>query len=101
MSDFEFVFALYSLLLGLSMVQLLGGLGRAIEARFAAQAEREAFAIGWLTPLLAIYLFCPPRRGASRIVKLPASQTGDVRPMFRGWMECHCLSPLLPSPLAV
>ena len=27
MSDFEFVFALYSLLLGLSMVELLGGLG--------------------------------------------------------------------------
>lgn len=38
------------------MVELLGGLGRAIEARFAAQAEREAFAIGWLTPLLAIFV---------------------------------------------
>jgi len=56
MSDFEFVFALYSLLLGLSMVELLGGLGRAIEARFAAEAEREKFAIGWLTPLLAVFV---------------------------------------------
>lgn len=56
MSDFEFVFALYSLLLGLSMVELLGGLGRAIEARFAAEAERGTFAIGWLTPLLAIFV---------------------------------------------
>ena len=56
MSDFEFVFALYSLLLGLSMVELLGGLGRALEARFAAEAEREKFAIGWLTPLLAIFV---------------------------------------------
>jgi len=56
MSDFEFVFALYSLLLGLSMVELLGGLGRAIEARFAAEAERERFAIGWLTPLLAVFV---------------------------------------------
>lgn len=56
MSDFEFVFVLYSLLLGLSMVELLGGLGRAIEARFAAEAERERFAIGWLTPLLAVFV---------------------------------------------
>ena len=56
MSDFEFVFILYSLLLGLSMVELLGGLGRALEVRFAAQAEREAFSIGWLTPLLAIFV---------------------------------------------
>lgn len=56
MSDFEFIFALYSLLLGLSMVELLGGLGRALEVRFAAQAEREAFSIGWLTPLLAIFV---------------------------------------------
>src|SRR3990167_7393930 len=56
MDDFEFVFALYSLLLGLSMVELLGGLGRAIETRFAAEESREAFAIGWLTPLLAIFV---------------------------------------------
>ena len=56
MDDFEFVFALYSLILGLSMVELLGGLGRAIEARFAAEATREKFAIGWLTPLLAIFV---------------------------------------------
>ena len=56
MDDFEFVFALYSLLLGLSMVELLGGLGRALEARFAAEAEKERFAIGWLTPLLAVFV---------------------------------------------
>lgn len=56
MSDFEFVFALYSLLLGLSMVELLGGLGRALEARFAAEADKEKFAIGWLTPMLAIFV---------------------------------------------
>jgi hypothetical protein len=56
MEDFEFVFALYSLLLGLSMVELLGGLGRAIEARFAAEESHAKFAIGWLTPLLAIFV---------------------------------------------
>ncbi len=56
MTDFEFVFVLYSLLLGLSMVELLGGLGRALEARFAAEASRGQFALGWLTPLLAIFV---------------------------------------------
>jgi hypothetical protein len=56
MSDFEFVFILYSLLLGLSMVELLGGLGRALEARFAAEATRGTFSLGWLTPLLAIFV---------------------------------------------
>lgn len=56
MSDFEFVFALYSLLLGLSMVELLGGLGRALEARFAAEESHGKFAIGWLTPLLAVFV---------------------------------------------
>ncbi len=56
MSDFEFVFALYSLLLGLSMVELLSGLGRALETRFAAEESRAKFAIGWLTPLLAIFV---------------------------------------------
>ena len=55
-SDFEFVFALYSLLLGLSMVELLSGLGRALETRFAAEESRAKFAIGWLTPLLAIFV---------------------------------------------
>lgn len=55
-SDFDFVFALYSLLLGLSMVELLSGLGRALEARFAAEDGRKAFTIGWLTPLLAVFV---------------------------------------------
>jgi hypothetical protein len=54
--DFEFVFALYSLLLGLSMVELLSGLGRALETRFAVDDDRKRFTIGWLTPLLAIFV---------------------------------------------
>lgn len=55
-NDFDFVFALYSLLLGLSMVELLSGLGRALEARFAAEDGRKSFTIGWLTPLLAVFV---------------------------------------------
>lgn len=53
MTDFEFVFLLYALILGLSMVELLTGLGRAMEYKFAREAERKDFTIGWLTPLMA------------------------------------------------
>ncbi|MGC6399837.1 hypothetical protein ACNI3Q_04545 [Sphingomonas sp. FW199] len=53
MSDFEFVFSLYGLLLGLSLAELLGGLARTIERRLRPGG---AFRIGWLTPLLAIFV---------------------------------------------
>ena len=56
MTDFEFVFALYALLLGLSMVELLSGFGRTMEYKFARDAEEATFKIGWLTPLLAIFV---------------------------------------------
>ena len=53
MSAFEFIFALFGLLLGLSIVEVLGGLARAIEARLRPGA---AVRIGWLTPLLGIFV---------------------------------------------
>ena len=53
MTDFEFVFLLYALILGLSMVELLTGLGKAMEYKFAREAEHKDFTIGYLTPLLA------------------------------------------------
>lgn len=56
MSEFEFVFALYSLILGLSLVELLTGLGRTLELKLARDAENRAFRIGWLTPLLAVFV---------------------------------------------
>ena len=49
MSHFEFVFALFGLLLGLSIVEVLGGFARAIEARLRPGATVR---MGWLTPLL-------------------------------------------------
>lgn len=61
MSEFEFVFSLFGLLLGLSLVELLGGLARTIEAEFRerrtapAPAERT-FRAGWLTPLLGLFV---------------------------------------------
>ncbi|MDE1466723.1 hypothetical protein [Aurantiacibacter sp. D1-12] len=58
MTDFEFIFVLYALILGLSLVELLGGLGRALEYEFARDAEGkdDQFVIGWLTPLMAVFV---------------------------------------------
>ena len=47
MSGFEHAFALFGLLLGLSLAEVLGGFGRALEAH-------RTLRIGWLTPLLGI-----------------------------------------------
>ncbi len=56
MTEFEFVFLLYMLILGLSFVELLTGFGNAVEKRLEARAAGKAFAIGWLTPLLATFV---------------------------------------------
>ncbi|MDG2532608.1 hypothetical protein P6144_03025 [Sphingomonas sp. HITSZ_GF] len=53
MSDFEFIFSLFGLLLGLSIAEVLAGLARAIEARLRPGA---AIRIGWLTPLLGAFV---------------------------------------------
>lgn len=53
MTEFEFIFALFGLLLGLSIVEVLGGLARTIEARLRPGI---ALRIGWLTPLLGMFV---------------------------------------------
>jgi len=45
LSNFEFVFSLFGLLLGLALAEVLGGFGSAIQ-------HRRKVRIGWLTPLL-------------------------------------------------
>lgn len=49
MSAFEYVFTLIGLALGLSLVEVLGGLARTLKARRVVR-------IGWLTPLLGIWV---------------------------------------------
>ena len=49
MSAFEFSFTFYGLVLGMSVVELVAGIARTVHGG-------ERFRIGWLTPLLAIYL---------------------------------------------
>jgi hypothetical protein len=53
MTDFEFMFALFGLMLGLSIAELLAGLARAIEERMQIRGDLR---IGWLTPLLAAFV---------------------------------------------
>ena len=47
MSQFEFVFSLFGLLLGLSIAEVMSGFGKAVKAR-------SRLRIGWLTPLLGV-----------------------------------------------
>ena len=49
MSAFEFVFSLFGLLLGFSLVEVLGGLVRTLKLRARVR-------IGWLTPLLGLFV---------------------------------------------
>ena len=49
MTVFEYVFSLYSLLFGLALAQLFGGFGNALQ-------ERHKIKIGWLTPLLGLFV---------------------------------------------
>ena len=53
MSDFEFLFALFGLLLGLSLAEVLGGLARALDMRLRPDATVR---LGWLTPLLGTFV---------------------------------------------
>jgi hypothetical protein len=46
---FNFVFSLFGLVLGLSLAEVLGGFARVLKLR-------RAVAIGWLVPLLAIFV---------------------------------------------
>ncbi|QNA83508.1 hypothetical protein G4G27_05425 [Sphingomonas sp. So64.6b] len=50
MSPFELVFAVYGLLLGLAIAEVLGGFSRALKLKRGTNAVR----IGWLTPLLGV-----------------------------------------------
>ena len=56
MSEFEFVFSLFGLLLGFSLVEVLGGLAKAVEAKVRPDESGEPVRIGWLTPLLSVFV---------------------------------------------
>lgn len=49
MEKFDFVFTLIGLILGLSLVEVIGGLAKAYKARTAVK-------VGWLTPMLGLWV---------------------------------------------
>jgi hypothetical protein len=53
MSPFELVFALFGLLLGLAIAEVLGGFARVLKLKRLGGAAAEV-RIGWLTPLLGL-----------------------------------------------
>jgi hypothetical protein len=52
MSPFELVFAVFGLLLGLAVAEVLGGFSRALKLKRGTKPIK----IGWLTPLLGIFV---------------------------------------------
>ncbi|WP_164114952.1 hypothetical protein [Sphingorhabdus sp. Alg239-R122] len=57
MSEFGFIFSLYSLLLSFSLVELLSGLGRCVEETLHPRdSDDKQFRLGLLTPLLGIFV---------------------------------------------
>ena len=55
MSPFELVFALFGLLLGLAIAEVLTGFAQAWKARLRAETKGiEAVRVGWLVPLLGL-----------------------------------------------
>ena len=53
MSQFEFLYALFGLLLGFILVEVLSGLTRTVRALSpSGRGEKSEIQIGWLTPLL-------------------------------------------------
>jgi hypothetical protein len=56
-TGFDFLFALFSLLLGLAMAEILGGFARVLKMHARARAGLGKDArIGWLVPLLALFV---------------------------------------------
>jgi hypothetical protein len=57
LSQFEYLFTLLGLLLGFILVEVLSGLVRTFRARLpTAPGVRADIHIGWLTPMLAVYV---------------------------------------------
>lgn len=59
MEGFNFLLEAFILLMGLAMAQVLGGFARVLKLRARKRAgivEADAVRIGWLTPLLGLFV---------------------------------------------
>lgn len=81
MDGFNFVFTLFGLLIGFSLVEVLGGQARALEAQMgAARLERREFHAGCLTPLLGLFVMLDILSfwGSAWVARDHLSMTGPV-----------------------
>lgn len=105
MNGFEFVFSLFGLLLGLSLVEVLAGFAKAVEARVRPAGERAApLRLGWLTPLLGLYVMLDLVSfwGASWFARDHLSVSGPVLLgglLFAGsyYLAAHAVFPAAPA----
>ncbi len=58
MTGIDLIFQLFALLLGLSIAEVLAGLGRSWRIRAGATGAGTQIRIGWLVPLLGLLLLC-------------------------------------------
>lgn len=54
MTNFEFAFSLFGLVLGLALAEVLAGFARVVKARSVRKDREIALRFGWQTPLLAL-----------------------------------------------
>lgn len=76
MTGFDFVFALFSLLLGLAISEVLGGFSRVVKLHARARAGLgKDVRVGWLVPLLALWVLLQ---------------------LLSGWMSAYSVRDTLP-----
>ncbi len=58
LGGFEFVFSIFGLMLGFSLVEVVAGFGRAVDAKVRAPTgvDGRRTRIGWLSPLLGLFV---------------------------------------------
>lgn len=85
MSQFDFVFSFFGLLLGFTLVEVLSGLaGSAKQVRTHHREASVSVRLGWLTPLLALFVLLDVTSYWKDVWSIRASVTADLDFLFGG-----------------
>ena len=106
MNWFEYVFTLFGLLLGFSLVEVLGGFAKALEARFRSPGgQSEPVRLGWLTPLMGLYVLLDVTSFWSAAWNARDTLAMNSLPMLGGlafagsyYLAAHAVFPSDPQP---
>jgi hypothetical protein len=89
MTQFEYLFTLFGLLLGLILVQVLSGLVGLLQfRRHAGRSAEPAIRIGWLTPLLGTFIIFDVTGWWSALWDVREIVPFDFDVMFLGVIQC-------------